>query len=70
MPATSDVGTNLRNLSPSKWPNRKQRIAIALSEARKKGAHIPPPPKHAGKSGLPGLPKFPKLPKSRFLEMQ
>ena len=31
--------------SGTKVTNRKQAIAIGLSEARKKGAKVPPPPK-------------------------
>jgi hypothetical protein len=44
MPGTKDVGANIAelNASPTKRP-RAQKVAIALSEARKAGANIPPP---------------------------
>ena len=34
--------------------NRKQAIAIGLSEARKKGAKVPPPPKNSKSSSKSG----------------
>ena len=36
-----------------KVTNPKQAIAIGLSEARKKGAKVPPPPKKAAKKAAP-----------------
>jgi hypothetical protein len=44
MPGTRDVGSNIRelNASATKRP-AKQKVAIALNEARKAGASIPPP---------------------------
>ena len=42
MPASRDVGTNIKNLRKSKTKRpAKQILAIALAEARKKGANIP-----------------------------
>lgn len=37
--------------SGRKVKSRKQAIAIGLSEARKKGAKVPPPPKGSGSAG-------------------
>jgi hypothetical protein len=36
--------------SGKKVKSRKQAIAIGLSEARRKGAKVPPPPRKSGKS--------------------
>ncbi|MFA5039265.1 MAG: DUF6496 domain-containing protein [Candidatus Omnitrophota bacterium] len=36
--------------SGSKVKSRKQAIAIGLSEAREKGAKVPPPPRKRGKT--------------------
>jgi hypothetical protein len=42
----------LRSGTGAKVTSRKQAVAIGLSEARKEGAKMPPPPKkHATKSG-------------------
>ena len=42
MPASKDVGTNIKNLRASGTKrSKKQIVAIALAEARKKGAKIP-----------------------------
>ena len=50
MPASRDVGTNIKNLRKSKTKRpAKQILAIALSEARAKGAKIKPAPKNKGK---------------------
>lgn len=38
-------GTLKSGTSGKKVTNRKQAVAIGLSEARKKGAKVPPPPK-------------------------
>jgi hypothetical protein len=44
MPGTRDVGANIRELNASKTKRpQAQKVAIALSEARKAGAAIPPP---------------------------
>ena len=40
--------------SGKKVTNRKQAIAIGLSEARKKGAKVPPPPKNSKSSSKSG----------------
>jgi len=47
MPGTKDVGANITELREhgSKPRGEKQILAIALSQARKAGADIPPPPK-------------------------
>ena len=43
MPATANVGTNIKNLRKSKTKRpAKQILAIALEEARSKGAKIKP----------------------------
>jgi hypothetical protein len=51
MPGTTDVGANIKELrdNGSKPRGEKQILAIALSQARKAGADIPPPKKNAGR---------------------
>ena len=50
MPASKSVSQNMRNLKKSKTKRpMKQMVAIALSEARSKGAKIKPAPKKKGK---------------------
>jgi hypothetical protein len=41
LPKTSNVGTIIRKLNKEGSRPRKQKIAIALSQARKHGARIP-----------------------------
>jgi len=46
MPGTRNVGANIRELNQSSTQRpRAQKVAIALSEARRAGANIPPPKK-------------------------
>jgi hypothetical protein len=50
MPGTRDVGSNMRELNASKTKRpQAQKVAIALNEARKAGADIPPPKSKARK---------------------
>ena len=48
MPGTTDVGANIKELRENGSRPRKpdQILAIALSQARKAGADIPPPKKN------------------------